>query len=206
MQGVKEIDYDYWRRAGSLLRTGPKGVSTEFCILGLLMLRPMTIYELSKAFKSTLGLFYSASLGSLQVAVRNLRAKGFISMEESLLGKRTRKVYTILENGRQAFFGEMIGAIPETRLEVISLARLHFLGLLPVEMRVRVKVMIVDAIEASLAGLLAKRDELAQLRIPREYRTIFHFQVQTLEYGIMSHAAALSWFNEIEIDGSGEQT
>jgi hypothetical protein len=120
-------------------------------------------------------------------------------------GNRVRKVYTIMDSGRQAFLDEMVGPIPETKLEVTSLARLHFMGILPVEMRRSVKAMIVEAIESSLAGLLAKKEEIAQLQIPSAYQSIFHFQVQTLEYGIMSHTAALAWFNEIKIDGSGEQ-
>jgi PadR family transcriptional regulator, regulatory protein AphA len=165
--------------------------------LGLLMLRPMTIYELSMAFKSTLGLFYSASLGSLQVAVRKLRAKDFITMEEVRTGKRVRKVYTVQASGRMAFFNEMLEPIPEAKLEVTSLARLHFMGLLPAETRFRVKAIILEAIDASLSGLIAKQHELSQLRIPAEYLPIFNYQVKTLEYGIMSHTAALEWFKSL---------
>ncbi len=165
------------------------------------MLRPMTIYELSKSFKATLGLFYSASLGSLQVAVRNLRAKGCIAMEEARSGKRARKIYSILDRGREAFFHEMVDPIPETRLEVTSLARLHFMGLLrTLDEQARVKAIIIEAVESSLAGLLAKREELARLQIPLEYRPVFHYQVMTLEYGIMSHKAALAWFGSIELE------
>jgi DNA-binding PadR family transcriptional regulator len=161
----------------------------------------MTIYELGKAFKASLGLFYSASLGSLQVAVRKLRAKGFIAMEEIRQGKRVRKVYTLLEAGRQSFFGEMAGPIPDSKLEITSLARLHFMGLLhTTEERSMVKSIIVGAIESALSGLLETKAGLDRLPIPAEYRPVFHYQAKTLEYGIMSHRAALEWFRSMELE------
>ena len=40
----------------------------ENVILGLLIIQSLTLYELNRAFKQGISMFYSASYGSLQVA------------------------------------------------------------------------------------------------------------------------------------------
>jgi len=185
---------------------GAEGSYTDFCVLGLLILKAMTIYELNKEFKATIGLFYSASLGSLQVVLRQLLAKGHISMREIPKGRRMRKVYTITEAGQESFFQTMHAPIPASRLEETSLARLYFLGLLSdASERGRVLTLITATIGAVLTELEARKAELGRLSIPMEYQTIFRYQAKTLDYGIMAHKAALEWFVAVDRDAGNNR-
>lgn len=171
---------------------------TDFCVLGLLLIRDMTIYELRQAFSRSLALFYSASLGSLQVAVRKLLAAGLVSVRELREGRRLKKVYRIEPAGTEAFFSGMTAEIPLSRLEVTALARLHFLGLLKsTRERKEVLFLIVAAIETALAGLEELKGRLSGLSVPAAERAVFAYQQKTLEYGIMAHRAGLAWFREL---------
>lgn len=167
----------------------------EFCVLGLLMIQDMTIYDLNKTFAASLSLFYSASLGSLQTAIKKLIAANRIASTEILSGKRRKKVYRILESGRQAFFEEMYGEIPRSKLETISLARTFFLGLLPDRQdRIRVLNLIIDTIREELTGLRNMQADLQTVDISGPDQEMFQWQLRTLDYGVMSHEAGLRWF------------
>jgi len=158
----------------------------------------MTIYELRQAFQRSLALFYSDSLGSLQVAVRKLLARGLISVREVREGRRVKKLFRIEPRGRAAFHAGMKATIPPTRLEVTALSRLHFLGALDsARDRRQVLSLIVEAIASALAGLERLKKTLDALSVPEADRRVFVFQVKTLEYGIMAHRAALKWFRSL---------
>ena len=157
----------------------------------------MTIYEIHQAFRKTLSLFYSGSMGSIQFALRKLLARGLVARSEETVGKRTRKVYSILAPGRAAFAAEMLTEIPPAKLETTALARMSFLGLIEApQQRVAVLRSIVRSITAALAGLEALRSELAQIDPAPETRSVFQYQVHTLDYGIMAHNAGLAWFRD----------
>src|SRR5512139_1502134 len=105
----------------------------EHVVLGLLMIQSLTIYGLNRAFKQGISLFYSASYGSLQTAVKNLLGKGWIVFEERVDHGRNKKVYSITEQGRRAFYEWMLEEIPANKLEVTALSKVFFLGLMTSE-------------------------------------------------------------------------
>ena len=182
------------------------GGSMEFCVLGLLLLRDMTIYDLNKEFAESLSLFYSASLGSLQTAIRNLLKAEKIAWSEAFTGKRRKKVYRILASGRAAFFGEMMSEIPRSKLETTALARTFFLGLIEKkEDRVAVLTSIVDATREELTGLRAMQTDLQKLELPEPGRETFAWQIRTLDYGVMAHEAGLRWFEQALSDASEDK-
>ena len=162
------------------------------------MIREMTIYELSRAFKESMALFYSASLGSLQVAVRNLLARRLIAVRVVREGKRVKKIYRILPTGTAAFRSSMKSEITPSRLEVTALSRLSFLGLLE-EPREKKEVLdvIVETTRAVLSDLEKTKSDLEARSIPPSYHPIFRYQMKTLEYGIMAHRAGLEWFTSV---------
>ena len=67
----------------------------EFIILGILLFKDMTIYEINTSFKKGLFLIYSASYGSLQNAVKKLLKKEFITFRETVENGRNKKIYSI---------------------------------------------------------------------------------------------------------------
>lgn len=159
----------------------------------------MALYDLNRAFKAGLGLFYSASLGSLQVTVRKLLEKGFVQVSQAK-GSRGRRVYRILPAGRDAFYAQMRGPIQQSRLEVTALARLYFLGLVPPGRdRDAVLAGIVAAVAEETERLEEQKIGLEEIRkrLPEEALEPFRYQAATLDYGIMAHRAALAFFRSL---------
>jgi DNA-binding PadR family transcriptional regulator len=167
----------------------------ESVVLGLLIIRSLTLYELNQAFKQGISMFYSASYGSLQIAVKNLLIKGMITYKEEVEKGRHKKVYSITAGGREAFYHWMLDEIPVNKLEVTALAKVYFLGLIDsIEQRQRIIGEIVSKIELVQGQLDSMNAEIGKLEIPASYRDILNFQQKTLDYGIQSHAFAREWF------------
>ena len=185
----------------------------ENVILGLLIIQSLTLYELNRAFKQGISMFYSASYGSLQIAVKNLRLKGMIVYEEKVDKGRNKKIYSITELGKETFYQWMLDEIPVNKLEVTALSKVYFLGLIPnVEQRKRIVLEILGKIQLVQDELSEMNAELSQIEIPAAYREIFKFQLKTLDYGLRSHSIAREWFlgllNDLEsppIPESGEK-
>ena len=75
----------------------------EYLILGLLLLAPMTGYELQRFIKQNLALICSSSAGSVQTALTKLEKEGRIAAAETVEGRRRKKTFSITPAGRQAF-------------------------------------------------------------------------------------------------------
>lgn len=179
----------------------------ENVVLGLLILLPMTLYDLNQAFKQGISLFYSASMGSLQVAVRNLLGKGWIVCAERVERGRNKKVYSITEDGRAAFYQWMLAETPANKLEVTALSKVYFLGLVP-EAAQRRQILVeilarIDAVYGQLSGL---QDEIGRLDPPEAYRDILKFQLKTLDYGLQAHVFARAWFEALLGEVESEET
>ncbi len=164
-------------------------------ILGLLMIQSLTLYELNQSFKQGISMFYSASFGSLQAAVKSLLSKGWVVFEERVEHGRNKKVYSINEAGRAAFYQWMLAEIPSNKLEVTALSKVYFLGLIPtVAQQKQILAEILEKIQQVHGELNQMNAELNRLEIPDEYRGILKFQLKTLDYGIQSHVFAREWF------------
>ena len=72
----------------------------EYLILGLLLLAPMTGYELQRFIKQNLALICSSSAGSVQTALTKLEKEGRIAAAETVEGRRRKKTFSITPAGR----------------------------------------------------------------------------------------------------------
>lgn len=167
----------------------------EFAVLGLLLLTPMTIYDLNQSFKKSLSLIYSASYGSLQAAIKKLSTQAYIEVLNTTENGRQKKTYHVTSAGKDAFYQWLYAEIPTSKLEVTALSKLHFLGLLESDIqRAQVLSAIVDQIAQATAQLEAYQEALKDL--PRQ-QPIVNYQLATLDYGVMSHRAALAFFKDL---------
>ncbi len=167
----------------------------EYVILGLLMLKPMTLYELNAAFRGGISLFYSASYGSLQNAVKKLLKSEWVEIEEGVENGRNKKIYSISEAGRAAFYAWMHSESYGSKLEVTALAKLYFLGLMAsIVERKQILENIIRAIESEEQSLSDLCRHISQIKMDESQQAIFKYQLKTLEYGMMTHAQAKQWF------------
>jgi DNA-binding PadR family transcriptional regulator len=167
----------------------------ENVVLGLLIIQSLTLYDLNQAFKQGISMFYSASYGSLQIAVKNLLNKGMINFEEKVDKGRNKKVYSITELGRNAFYQWMRDEIPVNKLEVTALSKVFFLGMIQdVEQRKQIVLEILSKIQLVQDDLCKLDEEITRIGIPASYKDILKYQLKTLDYGRKSHSFAREWF------------
>ena len=99
-------------------------------VLGLLMIRPMTSYEINAAFKAGLSMIYSASYGSIQAVLKKLLKSGMAEYTESIESGRLKKTYTIKEKGRIEFYSWMNSRQGSGRIQGTVLSKIYFLGVI----------------------------------------------------------------------------
>jgi DNA-binding PadR family transcriptional regulator len=101
----------------------------DYAILGFLLLKPMTGYELKAMMDLTIGHFNRSSYGGIYPSLKKLARGGFVSMAQSIGGGKIRKTYRPLPAGKKAF-QIWLKTPPEiTRGPGPLLTRIFFLGL-----------------------------------------------------------------------------
>lgn len=163
-------------------------------ILGLLMIRPQSLYDLVKNFEAAVSLFYSASSGSIRRALETLLTRDLIEVDQVEPGARARKAYRVTEAGRQEFRSWMTGPVTGPDAEAAALPRLFFLGLLEPGERREVLPRVTARIQEDLARLEALDERLDAEPVPEGYDDVVRYQRATLDYGIAGHRFALDWF------------
>lgn len=172
----------------------------EYVVLGLLILSPSSIYQLNKAFELGISLFYSASLGNIQRALKLLEQKGFVEILTQEKTGRKKTIYGITIQGREAFDHWMVTPPELAHLETTALAKVYFLGIYQ-DSKLKQQILhgILSQVHQMTNQLKELHHRLASLSIAESDKEVFRYQVKTLEYGIMAHEAALSWFQS-ELD------
>ncbi len=182
----------------------------EYVVLGLLMIQPMTLYEMNRAFKGGISMIYSASYGSLQIAVHHLVKKEMIVFEQIVEKGRNKKVYTITPIGRDAFMHWMKADIPLNKVEITALSKVFFLGLIhEIDERKQIVAEILAKICMLEGELLGMQESLRGMEVPESWREISHYSRKTLEYGLGAHAFAREWaegiLKELESADNGQE-
>ncbi|WP_307467959.1 PadR family transcriptional regulator [Paenibacillus harenae] len=169
----------------------------EFVILGFLMLKQLTQYDLKSALERKASPFFSASLGSIQAALKKLESNGHIAVNEVTEGKRHKKLYRITEAGRAHFLEWMMSPIAPSRLENDAPTKLFFLGVMkPPERHV-----IIGAITEQLRTVVSEYEQyesaIQRSAKPPGYEQIALFQMKTLELGTYYYRNMLIWFENL---------
>ena len=169
-------------------------------ILGLLILHgPLSLYAVQRQFQQGVSLFYSASFGSIQRALKQLAEQGLATVADAAAADaRGSKPYTVTDAGRRAWREWMLSPVTGGDVETTALARTFFVGLLEERSERR---QVVAAIRVRVASDLAELQAVAEgvdaAAIPAEFADVFAFQRATLDYGIRSNLLALTWCDEL---------
>lgn len=97
----------------------------EKIILGLLMMRGMTIYEIKSVINNKLGAMCSSSSGSIHSAIRKLIENEAITYQE----EGNSKIYFITKVGREIFEQWIHEPMIVDKKKDIELSKLFFIGL-----------------------------------------------------------------------------
>lgn len=122
----------------------------ENFILGLLMLRKLTAYELHVMIRDNYEGICSSSIGNIQRALKKLHEKGFVSLEEIHDGKVVKKIFSITPTGRTTFMQWLNNPIDLMKVKNMEIGRLLLLGFLTKEKQLaNIDLLIQDLREAS---------------------------------------------------------
>jgi PadR family transcriptional regulator AphA len=172
----------------------------EFIILGLLMGREYTLYEINKALETSISLFYSASFGSISAALDKLERKQWAVVRESVERGRNKRLYALTPAGAEAFSAWLESPIPSEKVRDPALTRLFFLGHLPAAQRITVIEEHLAALELLYASLVLLEQQTTATPMPEARQEIAAYQLLTLRYGKDYYAFSIAWYKRLLID------
>src|SRR5436190_10840427 len=105
--------------------------AVTWAVLGLLALRPRSGYDSKRPVERTIRHFWAASYGQIYPELRRLESAGWITGSDGSRGARSRRVYTITDEGRSELRGWLHGRETRVELRDESLLRLFFADTLP---------------------------------------------------------------------------
>lgn len=173
----------------------------EYLILGLLMLAPMTGYELQQFIRKNLALICSHSAGSVQTALAKLEKDGRITARETMAGRR-KKTFSITPAGRDAFARWVAQPMQADKVKNMELSRLFFAGLARPEERVAAIRDYIRQMEETRGILLGIRESFRRLpaeELPAgtDWSLVLRFQGYTLDYGIAAAEFEIGWYSRL---------
>ncbi len=169
----------------------------EFVILGLLALKPRTIYEINKALERGLSLFYSASFGSINAAIARMLEKSWIAGEQLLENGRNKNVFHLTPAGYEAFQDWLVSEIESERVKDPALTRLFFMGFSSPEERVHVLETNIQKIRLVLQTLDGIHQQAIEAGPDPSLEEVRRFQMLTLDYGRAFFTFNITWYENL---------
>lgn len=161
----------------------------ENILLGFLMYGEMTGYDLKQFMGQSTANFYDASYGSIYPALKRLEKAGYVAVRVEASGNRPRKIYALLDQGRQRFLEWMTLPLEISKNSTEALIRVFFLEFIEKD---QAKTLILN-FENRL------RQEILHLETiePRVKATASAFQQATLSFGKGQYAYQIAWCEQI---------
>ncbi|NOU96413.1 PadR family transcriptional regulator [Paenibacillus sp. LMG 31456] len=102
-------------------------MNSQDVILGMLMERSLSGYEIKQLFEELFSYFYSSSYGTIYPMLHRMEKEELLTKENVLQdGKPNKNVYTITENGRKQFSSYLESPLEADSLKSDFLMRLYF--------------------------------------------------------------------------------
>ncbi|NDI36547.1 PadR family transcriptional regulator [Chengkuizengella sediminis] len=168
-----------------------------YVILGLLMLRKMTVYDIKNVLEREVSPFYAASYGSIQNAIKKLLKEEAITYTESIDNGRAKKVYQLTEKGKEDFINWLSSEINIDTPKDDGLLKLYFYGFLNMEKRIRLLEKYTSVLREKIHSYKTYQTKAKDYKIPNGYGEIADFQFTTLEYAIRHYAFDLEFYEEL---------
>lgn len=168
-----------------------------FLILGLLMIRSLTVYDIKTTLEKKISPFYAASYGSIQAAVRKLLKNGHVTFTEKVENGRNKKEYAITPAGQEAFFAWMREDFSVSKFHDEALVKVFFFGFISREERIRLLTDYIQRLTAEYEEMLTFQKSAVGMDIPAEHRDIYNFQIASLDYGVQATAYEIKWYQSL---------
>ena len=170
----------------------------EFIILGLLLLKPMTGYEIGRFIKTNLSMICSSSAGSVQTAVKKLVADEKIAFSEFIESGKNKKEFSITAIGKKEFNQWIQNPMQTAKIKNMELSKLFFLGFAKKEERKAAIFGYIAQLEQVKNNLLAIQQSFEKMDLQFEnLQEVFCYQSYTLKYGIDSAQFEIDWYTKL---------
>ena len=168
--------------------------STDFALLGLLSIEPMSGYDIRQNFQESLNFFWNESYGQIYPALKRLLARDFIAaVAGGQNGRRERRAYTITAKGR-AHLRRWLAQPPRQQPIRDELLLKIFLGRLAPP---GACVEHIRRLRREQEELLASYKEIEKrVGIERAGHPHAQFWYLTLKHGIEMRRARIRWCDE----------
>ena len=162
----------------------------DYVVLGFLLFRPMTGYELKAIMDQTTGHFYRPSFGGIYPSLGKLAREKLAAVSRSELGGKLKKIYRPLPAGRKAFLAWLKIPPDITRGPGLILAKMFFWG--------RLDRGSAKAQTAEIRRLARDRSKWLE-GIGKAYADVADsFQIATSRFGIEYYRFLDEWFGEFQ--------
>ena len=194
-------------------------------ILGILMLRRMTAYEIRNVIKNNFKSMCSDSLGSIQVALKKLFELKMVTFEEVVEKGVNKKRYAITDIGQKKLIEWIKIPIDTSKTKNVDFGKLLFMGYVSRNDQKNLIDKIIRSLEEEYKALNSLKESIHaeeeremledylltdieyQARIgtlntgndiSENIREISRFTLATLDYGIDIAAFNIEWFKKLK--------
>ena len=166
-------------------------------ILGLLILKSRTIYEIKTRINSGMNMMYSNSLGSIQTAIKKLLAQEYIDFVEVVENGKYKKRYSITQAGREYFNQWVNTPMRASQNKSPDLPKLYFMGLSDKETRIDRIMAYIRSLEEAYTVLNVLYEQGKTIEVDCAMKDIFDYQFLSLKYGVDSIGFEIQWYKNI---------
>ena len=165
----------------------------DYVVMGMVLDKEMTGYDIKKEVENTIGNFYKANYGRLYPALSKLADKGYLTMNEQMQGKRLKKYYKTTELGKEAFLEWLSAPVDLTMSPDAHLTQIFFYGELPKDIRDKRLQEYEYYTEQSLQQL----QSMAKMLPDGDMSDQDYFGISTLYFGLQNAQNTLRWLKHI---------
>ena len=193
-------------------------------ILGLLMIKHFTVYEIRQVMRQNFSSMCSDSLGSIQAALKKLSQQGAVTYSEYVEKGKMKKEYAITASGRFLFLEWLKTPIDMSKNKKMDLGKFVFMGYLPKKEQLQMLDLTIEGLEVEVQEFEAVKDairfteeqekvkayleqnshlateliETSQAAdLAESISQIGYFEMKTLEFGLDSARFQLDWFTKL---------
>lgn len=166
-------------------------------ILGLLMIRELTIYDIKNTFEKKITPFFSASFGAIQAAIKKLLALGYIEAHAAVENGRNKVKYHLTDTGKAAFFDWMRQSFTVSKFNSDALIRVFFFGFIAQEERISLLNEYLQKLKREYEDVLAFARDVRASADFGHLQKIVDFQLVSLDYGIQQLAFEIKWYEAL---------
>ena len=193
-------------------------------ILGLLMIKHFTVYEIRQVMRQNFSSMCSDSLGSIQAALKKLSQQGAVTYSEYVEKGKMKKEYAITASGRFLFLEWLKTPIDMSKNKNMDLGKFLFMGYIPKKEQLQMLDLTIEGLEVEVQEFEAVKDairfteeqekvkayleqnshlateliETSQAAdLAESISQIGYFEMKTLEFGLDSARFQLNWFTKL---------